>query len=124
MYDVVVEQEISAAHQLGGYQGQCERFHGHNWRVQLEVGVKDLDPLGLAVDFTDLKALLEEILSEYDHTLLNEHPDFRQQNPTSENLARMVYERCREKVKHLHSNAAVNSVTVWESPRTFVRYHA
>lgn len=123
MYDVVIDEDISASHRLTGYQGGCENLHGHNWRVRLEVSAEELDRLGLAVDFTVLKDLLHDIIQAYDHTYLNELPDFAGLNPTSENLARIVYQRCRSRLQALDRRLAIKSVGVWESSRTFVRYY-
>ncbi len=121
MYDVVVEQEISAAHQLKGYQGKCENLHGHNWKVRLEVTASELNEIGLAVDFVELKAMLKEVLEAYDHSMLNDLPEFSGINPTSENLARLLYGQCREKIKD--RKLQMKAVTVWESPRSFTRYY-
>jgi len=43
MYELMVESKFSAAHQLRGYQGQCEKLHGHNWRVTAAVTAERLD---------------------------------------------------------------------------------
>jgi 6-pyruvoyltetrahydropterin/6-carboxytetrahydropterin synthase len=123
MFDIVVEQEISAGHQLRGYRGKCENCHGHNWKISLEVSAPEVDELGLGIDFTVLKKILGDILEDYDHTMLNELPDFSQENPTSENLARVIYRRCRERLQAMAAKVALKAVLVWESPRAFVRYY-
>jgi 6-pyruvoyltetrahydropterin/6-carboxytetrahydropterin synthase len=123
VFDLTVEHTISAGHQLREYHGKCERCHGHNWRIRLEITVAELDPIGLGVDFNALKALLSEAVAGYDHVMLNELPEFGAQNPTSENLARNIYRACREKLKVLNPAAAVKGVTVWESPGAGARYH-
>lgn len=123
MYELAVEQEIAAGHQLRGYQGKCERRHGHNWRVRIEVAASALDRAGLAVDFGRLKQLLAEILERYDHTMLNDLPEFRDSNPSSENLARLLHGRVREALRNLDPGLRLRAVVVWESPRASVRYH-
>ena len=35
MFELIVETDFAAAHNLREYQGQCERLHGHNWKVQV-----------------------------------------------------------------------------------------
>lgn len=120
MFIVGVEQDFSAAHQLREYQGQCEHFHGHNWKVRLEVSTEGLDALGLAIDFTDLKQTLQKVLGRFDHAFLNSLPEFASLNPTSENLAQVIFRLCRQELaKH---PVAMHAVTVWESSRAFVRY--
>ncbi|MBI4699265.1 MAG: 6-carboxytetrahydropterin synthase, partial [Nitrospirae bacterium] len=63
MYELIVDQQFSAAHQLRGYKGKCERLHGHNWRVQVSVSSERLNDIGLVIDFHDLKKMLSEVIS-------------------------------------------------------------
>jgi 6-pyruvoyltetrahydropterin/6-carboxytetrahydropterin synthase len=123
MFDIVVEQEISAGHQLRGYRGKCENCHGHNWKIRLEVSAAEVDELGLGIDFTVLKKLLGDLLEAYDHTMLNDLPEFAQENPTSENLARVLYRQARQRLQILKTRVTLKAVWVWESPRAFVRYY-
>ena len=118
MYEVSVEGRFAAAHNLRGYQGDCERLHGHNWRVQAVVRAERLDPQGLAVDFRALKAALRAVLAGFDHCYLNQDvPELAEGglNPTTENLARLVCEKLSAKGR-LPAGIAVERVTVWESP--------
>jgi 6-pyruvoyltetrahydropterin/6-carboxytetrahydropterin synthase len=121
MYELVVSDYFSAAHDLRGYKGKCEALHGHNWKVEATLAGAKLDSLGMVVDFTDVKKALAEILERYDHRYLNETEDFKKINPTTENLARRIYERL---AKALPKHVAVKSVTVWESERCCARYTA
>ncbi len=113
MYELMVESKFSAAHQLRGYQGQCEKLHGHNWRVTVAVTAERLDEQGLAIDFHQLKKALREILDQLEHTFLNDIFPFTQINPSSENLAKWIYDNMMKKVND--DNIEVASVTVWES---------
>lgn len=123
MFELAVEQTIAAGHQLREYQGKCERCHGHNWRVRLEIAVADLDRIGLGVDFGVLKGLLAEVLARYDHVMLNELPEFSSVNPTSEHFARTLFGECRKRVAALERPVTVKSVTVWESAGSSARYY-
>ena len=123
MYELAVEEIISAGHQLRGYHGQCERCHGHNWRIRLEVAAATLDEHGLAMDFVTLQELLRHVLSDFDHVMLNELPEFARQNPSAENLARLLYDRCREALRTLPRALDLQAIVVWESPSSSVRYH-
>jgi 6-pyruvoyltetrahydropterin/6-carboxytetrahydropterin synthase len=123
MYEIAVEQEMAAGHQLRGYHGKCENCHGHNWKVRLEVKTPDLDAIGLAIDFGILKKALHEILENYDHRMLNELPEFSQDNPTSENLAKSIYRQACTFLEKEHPTVSIHCVIVWESSRAFVRYY-
>ena len=93
MYSVKVETRFSSSHHLTGYEGNCSRLHGHNWRVVVEVSGTKLNETGMLVDFTQLKGKLDEIARELDHIVLNDHPYFQSSglNPTAENLASFFY---------------------------------
>ncbi len=121
MYELVVESEFAAAHCLREYQGACERLHGHNWRVELVVGSDRLDRLGMVMDFRDLKGVLRETLDRFDHHFLNDLPEFQTQNPTTENMARVIFEACATR---LPPGVRVRSVGVWETARAGARYSA
>jgi 6-pyruvoyltetrahydropterin/6-carboxytetrahydropterin synthase len=120
MYELMVESKFSAAHQLRGYQGPCEKLHGHNWRVTIAVTAERLDEQGLAIDFHQLKKALREILDQLEHTFLNDIFPFTQINPSSENLAKWIYDNIMKKVND--DNIEVASVTVWESDTASASY--
>lgn len=114
-----VEESFASAHQLRGYKGKCENLHGHNWKVCVTVCGAELDHLGMLMDFGDLKAILRDELGKLDHCFLNETPPFDTINPTSENLAKVIFERISAR---LPQHAAVHAVRVWESDRCSATY--
>jgi len=95
MYSVKVETRFSSSHHLTGYEGNCSRLHGHNWRVVVKVAGRELNETGMLVDFTQLKEKLDKIAGELDHIVLNDHPHFQSTglSPTAENLAAFFYSR-------------------------------
>ena len=119
MYELTVEGEFSAAHLMRDYDGECARMHGHNYRVLLAVEGEELDECGMLVDFTELKREFEKILEELDHRNLNELPPFDEINPSSENIARYIFQRTQEA---LEEGMAVSAVTIYESPRSSATY--
>ncbi|MDD2331197.1 MAG: 6-carboxytetrahydropterin synthase QueD [Candidatus Cloacimonetes bacterium] len=120
MYISNVSDSFSAAHRLCGYEGACQNLHGHNWKVRLEVSCQKLDKIGLAMDFGILKRMLGSVLAEFDHSLLNDHPAFKAQNPSSENLARYIYEQISAQLED--SDAKVAAVEVAESEKSALVY--
>ena len=119
MYELIVESEFAAAHSLRGYDGKCEHLHGHNWTVEVVLAGEKLDNLGMVMDFRDVKGVIEEVLDGYDHQHLNELADFRELNPTTENIARILHARF---TKRMPQGIAVEKVTVWESERCGASY--
>ena len=119
MYELAVRRKFSAAHQLRGYQGKCEALHGHTYQVEVRVRAEKLDHLGLAVDFTELKRLIDDRLERYDHHLLNEVPPYDQINPSAENMARVIYEALQ---KDLPAGVSLWRVAVWESEDASASY--
>ncbi|MDR1776349.1 MAG: 6-carboxytetrahydropterin synthase QueD [Desulfovibrio sp.] len=117
---LAVRDEFSAAHALRAYKGKCERVHGHNFSVELVVEGSVLSAdTALLLDFSVLKAVLREILAEFDHRLLNETPPFDAFNPSSENLARHIWQTAvRRLASHPDPRAAsVRPVSVTVSEK-------
>ncbi|HON31956.1 MAG TPA: 6-carboxytetrahydropterin synthase QueD [Candidatus Syntrophosphaera sp.] len=120
MYKLSVYDYFSAAHRLRGYEGPCSNVHGHNWKVKVTFQTDTLDSLGMAIDFKVLKAKLWEILNQLDHTFLNELPIFKDINPTSENIARYIFESISESFKG--SSLSLLEVELQESDKVSVIY--
>ncbi len=93
MYELGIKAQFSAAHHLVDYPGTCVVHHGHNWDVEVWVRGRELDTLGLLLDFKTLKQAVNEVIAELDHTDLNAHAHFSHENPTSERIARYLYDR-------------------------------
>jgi len=123
MFELEVRGTFDAAHQVNGYPGKCARLHGHSWTVEACVAGSQLNELGILVDFSELNHLLKEILSQLDHQNLNELPMFRDTNPTAENIAKYVYDQLAASQLLAQSEASLDSVCVWESAHSCVRYH-
>jgi 6-pyruvoyltetrahydropterin/6-carboxytetrahydropterin synthase len=118
MYEIKIKSSFSAAHNLRNYRGKCENLHGHNWNVEAVFAYPSLDKDGLAVDFKDAKAILKEVLSAFDHKYLNETGFFKTANPTSENMAKFIYDELKKKDSH------ISSVSVWENENSCATYKA
>jgi len=120
MYELMIESKFAAAHQLRCYRGKCEKLHGHNWRVACTVSAERLNEQGLAIDFADIKKALREVLDQLEHTFLNEIFPFTEINPTSENLAKWIYDNLSKKLNA--EDLGVSSITVWESDTASASY--
>jgi 6-pyruvoyltetrahydropterin/6-carboxytetrahydropterin synthase len=122
MYEISVSQSFDAAHFLREYRGRCARMHGHTWKVEAVVEGEELGPSQLLVDFNDLKGLLREVVDDFDHACLNDLPPFDRESPTSENVARIIFQRLQGKVESLGTPVRLLKVRVSESPETSVVY--
>ncbi len=116
MYEIKVKSNFSAAHNLRNYRGKCENLHGHNWNIEAVFAYKSLGSDGMAVDFKEAKSLLESVLKKFDHSYLNDTGAFKKLNPTSENMAKLIYD-CIEK-----QNKFIASVSVWENENSCATY--
>jgi 6-pyruvoyltetrahydropterin/6-carboxytetrahydropterin synthase len=120
MFEVSVSMNFSAAHNLRGYQGNFEALHGHNWKVEVVLRAERLDKIGMVEDFTFIKGKLKEILALFDHKYLNTLSYFKKMNPTSENIAKIVYGKMKERMKG--SSVLVDCVKVWETEASVASY--
>ena len=119
MFKISVEKQFSAAHRLVGYQGVCNKTHGHNWKVRVVVTTEMLDDIGISVDFKILDDLLDQVIGRLDHQFLNEIEPFEVQNPTAENLAVYIFDSIKDK---LPEGVQVAAVEVTESNGYAVTY--
>lgn len=114
IFEVCVTTDFSAAHSLRGYQGDCARVHGHNWIIEVFVRCKELDEVGIGIDFMDVKKAVKDVLQGLDHFNLNDLPAFRKVNPTSENIARFLYKELGNKLNS--AVVKVSRIKVSETP--------
>jgi 6-pyruvoyltetrahydropterin/6-carboxytetrahydropterin synthase len=121
MYEVKIVTQFAAAHRLENFNGKCESLHGHNWKVEVFLGGKDLDGAGLLMDFGVVKARTKEVLEEIDHKYLNELAAFQDRNPSSENLACYLYGRLA--AIFTGDRVKVRRVNVWESDTSCASYY-
>lgn len=102
--------------------GKCSNpnYHGHNY--ELEVGISgELDPTtGFLMNLKTLSRIIkEEIEDSFDHKNLNiEVPEFKNMNPTVENIAIVIWEKLRQRIDHKFDI----SIKLYETPRNFVVY--
>ena len=89
MYSITKRIEIAAAHKLDlPYESPCQRIHGHNWIITVEVSSEELDECGMVIDFKMLKQIMEKVIKEkYDHRNISGLFDI---NPTAEIMASVI----------------------------------
>jgi 6-pyruvoyltetrahydropterin/6-carboxytetrahydropterin synthase len=120
LYTLKIVTDFASAHTLRDYPGDCSRMHGHNWKVEVEVNARELDSMGMGIDFKHIKQATRSLCSELDHRYLNDLEPFKQINPTAENIAAHLYTELSSQLNDQSVN--VSAVTLWETERACVRY--
>ena len=120
MYELKTIYQFGAAHQLRNYNGKCEHLHGHNWKIEVYVKGDKLDDGGLLVDFKIIKEKTNEVIEQLDHKFLNEIGCFMEINPSSENIAKYIFDELSKEIND--SRISVSRVTAWESDTACATY--
>lgn len=123
MFELKVTKHFAAAHNLREFYGKCENLHGHNWFVEARVRAKELDNIGLVMDFGVIKKHLNEVLDLIDHQYLNDLPAFKTENPSSENIALFIFNHLAPIIKEASGGRVwLHSVSAWESENSCATY--
>jgi len=123
-YTISKTFEFSASHQLRDLpiHHQCARLHGHNYVIKVVLTSLEVSSIGFVVDYGELHPIKSWIDAYLDHRCLwcnqgePDHEHVMEENPTAENLARLVFERFTEAFPELCE------VHVSETPKTWAVY--
>ena len=131
MYRVYKDIHFCYGHRLLDYNGKCAHPHGHNGKIVISLESKTLDKRGMVIDFGDIKDVVQKWVDEQlDHKMILRKDDglvkvlkdlkepyfLMDENPTAENLARLVFDFAKSK------KLPVKSVTFWETPSSSATY--
>lgn len=116
MFELKAQMYFSAAHHLLNYNGECENQHGHNWLVEAYVSGTELDKSNILVDYKVLKKELKSVLDTLDHKDINELPDFKNISPSSEILAKYIYNKLKDRIP------LVSKISIWETATSCASY--
>ncbi len=131
MYEIVKHIDFCFGHRLIDYQGKCNQPHGHNGRAEIRLASDTLDEMGMVADFRDVRSSIQAWIEEnLDHRMilrrddplveaieaLGQHAYLIDDNPTTENLARLVFEQTQA------LGFPVIAVTLWETPDSHATY--
>jgi len=131
MYRVTREIHFCYGHRLLNYEGKCRHLHGHNGRAVITLEAPRLDATGMLVDFGEIKRKVQLWIDEnLDHNMLlcredpllpalrerGERVFVMDENPTAENIARLIYERAKT------SGLPVVEVLLWETENCHASY--
>ena len=106
MWIISKDFTFEAAHKLPDHQGKCSRLHGHSFKLTVYVASDRLissgSSAGMVEDFGDISKVVKPLIEEkLDHYYLNESTGI--ENPTSEKLAKWIYEQLIGRVPDLYA---------------------
>ncbi|HWY86279.1 MAG TPA: 6-carboxytetrahydropterin synthase [Gemmataceae bacterium] len=131
MFRVTKEIRFCYGHRLLNYDGKCRYLHGHNGRAVITLAAPTLDPLGMVVDFSQIKRVVGAWIDAHlDHRMILHIDDpilpvLKQQgepvflvdvNPTAENIAKLIYDFVASQ------GFPVEEVTLWETDDSYAVY--
>lgn len=131
MFSVTREISFCYGHRLLNYDGKCKYLHGHNGRAVITLSTKELDKLGMVLDFSLLKRVVGGWIDErLDHRMLLHRDDpvlgylksqgepvhVMEVNPTAENIAKMIFDFT------LEQGFPVVEVKLWETENCYATY--
>lgn len=131
---VIRKAHFNAAHRLHNPEwddemnrkifGKCNNpnFHGHNYDLEVKV-IGEVEPkTGYVIDMKVLKDIMEEhVLQRFDHKNLNlDTAEFRDLNPTAENIAIVIYDLLRAQLPEKFDLY----IKLFETERNYVEYPA
>ena len=133
MFSVTKVIEFCYGHRLLNYEGKCRHLHGHNGKVEIELGSRTLDRRGMVRDFDEIKRVVQTWIDrELDHKMLLRRDDpvapllrerhepvfLLDDNPTAEAIARLIFEHAASQ------GFPVTGVRVWETDRSVAAYRS
>ena len=121
MLDIFIKTHFSGGHHLRDYPGNCEKPHGHNWKVKVTVRATKLDKLGMGIDFKTLKNVVNNVVDELDHSDLNDNPAFKDINPSSEHISMYIFSELKDALNT--DRYSLYSVTVRETDSSGAIYY-
>lgn len=131
MFRVTREIHFCYGHRLLNYNGKCRNLHGHNGKALLVMESAELDHLGMVVDFSHIKRVVQTWIDDtLDHKMILHRddpvlPELRKQNepvmvidvnPTAENIAKLIFDYAKTQ------GLPVVEVTLWETENSFASY--
>lgn len=131
MFRVSREIHFCYGHRLLQYDGKCKHLHGHNGKAIISIEADQLDPLGMVMDFSEIKRVVQTwIDTTLDHKMLLHKDDpvlpalrqlgepvhVMEVNPTAENIARLIHDFVASR------GYPVTEVQLWETESCYATY--
>ncbi|ARK30804.1 6-carboxytetrahydropterin synthase QueD [Halalkalibacter krulwichiae] len=119
-YELNKDMHLAAAHFISDdAAGQCQHTHGHTYFINITVVGDALDELGFLINFKRIKDIVHK---RYDHSVLNDHPEYKEVYPTTERVAEQIWTAIQTELKQLPHQPKCLQVVVRETPTSYVVY--
>ncbi|QBP40024.1 6-carboxytetrahydropterin synthase QueD [Paenisporosarcina antarctica] len=119
-FELNKDMHLSAAHFIPHDDaGNCQYLHGHTYFINITIAGDQLDEMGFLIDFKIIKNLVHK---RYDHTVLNNHEEFEDKFPTTEQVAEEIWKTIQNNLKTLVHEPKCIQVLVRETPTSYVVY--
>lgn len=139
MYRISKEFSFSMGHRLSCHDGLCKNFHGHNYKIIVGLKSYNLNPNGMVMDFSDLKAICDNYFKQFDHAMMIYKSDYDNfmvlqrrmpflkfisvdYEPTAENMAKDFYEYLKVEILKYKGEAEIDYVTIYETDSSQATY--
>ena len=117
-FELNKDMHFSAAHFIPSEDaGKCQEMHGHTYFINVTIGGNELDRSGFLIDFKQIKNLIHK---KYDHSVLNNHPEFEDRFPTTEVLAQQIWQSIQLLLETTANKPRCLQVIVRETPTSYV----
>ena len=135
MYEIRKIFYFEMAHILSkSYSKECQKFHGHSYKLEVIIKSEVLDKNGVVMDFKKLKEIVQPIVNKLDHICLVESTVtvdrslkeqmirngiyFVDYNPTAENMVKYFYDEISSYIRDFDIQ-----INLWETKTGMVSYY-
>lgn len=119
-FELNKDMNFSAAHYIPDERaGVCSRTHGHTYFVNVTIAGNHLDEMGFLVNFRDIKSTINDT---FDHTLINDLPELKDKMPSTELVAKTIFDMINNHLNTLPHAPKVLQVFLRETPTSYVIY--
>lgn len=123
---------FEAAHKLRDYNGACANLHGHSYKMEVKLVATKGEHLnnGMLLDFKELKEILyHAVILDWDHAYLNDLAEFKDLNPTAENMVKIAADKIRQGLCLMHAASSAEgifyrlySIKLWETIDSYAEW--
>ncbi|GAE36501.1 6-carboxytetrahydropterin synthase QueD [Halalkalibacter akibai] len=119
-FELNKDMHLAAAHLIpDAAAGQCQYMHGHTYFINITIAGDALDDLGFLINFKRIKEIVHK---RYDHSVLNDHPEYKDVYPTTERVAEQIWKAITQELEMLAHQPKCLQVVVRETPTSYVVY--